>query len=67
MVNPRSNVFVEAINGMTQHAKPTARGFRTLANFSAIADLRLCKLTHLPISLFVSALPLSAGITSLRV
>ena len=36
-------------------------GFRTAANFIAIAYLRLGKLTHLPASPFVHALPLAAG------
>ena len=39
-----------AMNGLRQQAKRAARGFRTAANLNAIADLRLGKLTHLPIS-----------------
>ena len=44
-----------------------ARGFRTAANFIAIAYLRLGKLTHLPASPFVPAVPSSAGVTQHRV
>jgi hypothetical protein len=46
-----------------QQAKRSARGFRTAANFNAIAYLRLGKLTHLPASPFVPAMALSAGPT----
>ena len=66
MLDHRSNAFVEAMNGLMQQAKRAARGFRTAANFIAIAYLRLGKLTHLPASPFVSALPLSAGLTTHR-
>ena len=61
MLDHRSNAFVEAMNGLLQQAKRAARGFRTAANFIAIAYLRLGKLTHLPVSPFVHALPLAAG------
>ncbi len=47
MLDHRSNFFVEAMNGLVQQAKRAARGFRTTANFIAIACLRLGKLTHL--------------------
>ena len=57
----RSNAFVEAMNGLLQQAKRAARGFRTAANFIAIAYLRLGKLTHLPAAPLVHALPLAAG------
>ena len=67
MLDHRSNAFVESMNGLMQQAKRAARGFRTAANFIAIAYLRLSKLTHLPASPFLPALPLSAGITSHRV
>ena len=67
MLDHRSNAFVEAMNGMMQQAKRAARGFRTAANFIAIAYLRLGKLTHLPASPFVAATPLSAGISTHRV
>jgi transposase len=67
MLDHRSNAFVEAMNGLMQQAKRAARGFRTAANFIAIAYLRLGKLTHLPTSPFVPATALSAGITSHRV
>ena len=63
MLDHRSNAFVEAMNGLMQQAKRAARGFRTAANFIAIAYLRLGKLTHLPASPFVPAMPLSAGLT----
>jgi transposase len=57
MLDHRSNAFVEAMNGMLQQAKRAARGFRTATNFIDIAYLRLGKLTHLPASPFVPALP----------
>ena len=63
MLDHRSNAFVEAMNGRMQQAKRAARGFRTAANFIAIAYLRLGKLTHLPASPFVQATPLAAGQT----
>lgn len=50
MTDNRSNAFVEAMNGLLQQAKRAARGFRTAANFIAIAHLRLSKLKHLPTS-----------------
>jgi len=62
----RSNAFYEAMNGMMQQAKRAARGFRKAANFIAIAYLRLGKLTHLPASPFVAALPKSAGVSTHR-
>ena len=55
MMDHRSNAFAEAMNGLLQQAKRAARGFRTSANFIAIADLRMSKLKHLPASLFVPA------------
>jgi transposase len=67
MLDHRSNAFVEAMNGLMQQAKRAARGFRTAANFIAIAYLRLGKLTHLPVSPFVPATPLQAGVTRHRV
>jgi hypothetical protein len=66
MLDHRSNAFVEAMNGLMQQAKRAARGFRTAANFIAIAYLRLGKLTHLPASPFVPAMALSAGLTQHR-
>jgi hypothetical protein len=45
------------------HFDAVVRGFRTAANFIAIAYLRLGKLTHLPTSPFVPAMPNSAGVT----
>ena len=63
MLDHRSNAYVEAMNGLMQQAKRAARGFRTAANFIAIAYLRLGKLTHLPASPFVAAMPRSTGIT----
>jgi transposase len=67
MLDHRSNAFVEAMNGLMQQAKRAAKGFRTAANFIAIAYLRLGKLTHLPASPFVPATALSAGVTTHRV
>lgn len=67
LLDHRSNAFVEAMNGLMQQAKRAARGFRTAANFIAIAYLRLGKLTHLPASPFVPATALSAGVTRHRV
>jgi transposase len=67
MLDHRSNAFVEAMNGLMQQAKRAAKGFRTAANFIAIAYLRLGKLTHLPTSPFVPATALSAGVTTHRV
>lgn len=61
MLDHRSNAFVEAMNGLMQQAKRAARGFRTAANFIAIAYLRLGKLTHLPVSPFVPAMPRTSG------
>jgi transposase len=66
MLDHRSNAFVEAMNGLMQQAKRAARGFRTAANFIAIAYLRLGKLTHLPASPFVPAMPQSVGLTTHR-
>ena len=66
MLDHRSNAFVEAMNGLMQQAKRAAKGFRTAANFIAIAYLRLGKLTHLPTSPFVPATALSVGRTRHR-
>jgi transposase len=55
MVDHRSNAFVEAMNGLLQQSKRAARGFRTSANFIAIAYLRMSKLKHLPASPFAPA------------
>lgn len=54
------------MNGLMQQAKRAARGFRTAANFIAIAYLRLGKLTHLPTSPFLPATALSTGVTKHR-
>jgi len=48
MLDNRSNAYVEAMNGLLQQAKRAARGFKTAANFIAIAYLRMSKLKHLP-------------------
>ena len=61
MLDNRSNAFVEAMNGLMQQAKRAARGFRTTASFINIAYLRLSKLTHLPASPFVCAMPRRAA------
>ena len=66
MLDHRSNAFVEAMNGLMQQAKRAARGFRTAANYIAIAYLRLGKLTHLPTSPFVPAVAPSEGVTTHR-
>ncbi len=63
MLDHRSNAFVEAMNGLMQQAKRAARGFRTATNFIAIAYLRLGKLTHLPASPFIHAMPLAGRTT----
>ena len=55
MTDNRSNAFVEAMNGLLQQAKRAARGFRTSANFIAIAYLRMSKLKHLPVHPFAPA------------
>lgn len=55
MTDNRSNAFVEAMNGLLQQAKRAARGFRTSANFIAIAYLRMSKLKHLPAHPFAPA------------
>jgi len=66
MLDHRSNAFVEAMNGMMPQAERAARGFRTAANFIAFAYLRLGKLTHLPASPFVAALPKLASVHTHR-
>jgi len=66
MLDHRSNAFVEAMSGLMQQAKRAARGFRTAANFIAIAYLRLSKLTRLPASPFLPALAPSESITTHR-
>ena len=55
MVCHRSNAYVEAMNGLLQQAKRAARGFRTAANFIAIAYLRMSQLKHLPAHPFSAA------------
>jgi transposase len=45
------------MNGVMQQIKRAARGFRTSANFIAIAFLRMGKLVDLPTSPFVPASP----------
>ena len=66
MLDNRSNAFVEAMNGLMQQAKHAAGGFKTAANFIAIAYLRLSKLTYLPASPFLPALSPSAAIATYR-
>ena len=53
--------YVEAMNGLLQQAKRAARGFRTAANFIAIAYLRMSKLKHLPANPLLPAMP-QAGV-----
>lgn len=48
MTDNRSIAFVEAMNGLLQHAKRAARGFRTAPNFIVFAYVRMSKLKHLP-------------------
>jgi transposase len=48
LTDNRSNVFVEAMNGLLKRAKRVARGFQTATNFIAIAYLRMSKLKYLP-------------------
>ncbi len=48
MIDHRSNAFAEAMNGLLQQAERAARGFRTGANFIAMAYLVAGKLAHLP-------------------
>ena len=55
MLDHRSNAFVEAMNGLLQQAKRAARGYRTAANFIAVAYLRMSKLKHLPPHPFAAA------------
>ena len=56
MTDNRSNAFVEAMNGLLQQAKRTARGFRTSKNFIAVAYLRLSRLKQLPAHPFAPAM-----------
>jgi transposase len=55
MLDHRSNAFVESMNGQLQQAKRAARGYRTAANFIAIAYLRLSRLKNLPAHPFARA------------
>lgn len=55
MTDHRGNPFVEAMNGLLQQGKRAARGFRTGANFIAIAYLRTSERKHLPAHSFASA------------
>ena len=47
MLDHRSNVFVEPMNGQLQQAKRAARGYRTAKSFIAIAYLRMSHLKNL--------------------
>ncbi|MFB9245847.1 hypothetical protein ACFFXZ_29745, partial [Massilia antarctica] len=58
--------YVEAMNGMLQQAKRAARGFRTAANFIAIAYLRMSKLAHLPDNPLQAAVKRSVSIRRYR-
>lgn len=62
MVDKRSNAYVEAMNGLLQQVKRAARGFRTAANFIAIAYLRMSKLKHLPGNPFEPAAAQAPGL-----
>lgn len=59
----RSNAYVEAMNGMLQQTRRAARCFRTVANFIAIAYLRMAKLKHLPTNPLHTAVPREFGVT----
>jgi transposase len=48
MVSAVNNGVIEALNGVIQLAKRTARGFRSFANFRTIALLKAGKLSLLP-------------------
>lgn len=61
MLQARTNAYVEAMNGLLQQAKRTARGFRNTENFIAIAYLRMSKLANLPKSPFEAAKPSCKG------
>lgn len=63
MLDGRSNAYVEAMNGMLQQTKTAARGFRTVANFMAIAYLRMAKLKHLPSNPLRPAVSREYGVT----
>jgi transposase len=65
MLDNRSNAYVEAMNGLLQQAKRAARGFRTAANFIAIAYLRMSRLKHLPTNPLIPALPALPPLTGL--
>lgn len=62
MLDNRSNAYVEAMNGLLQQAKRAARGFKTAANFIAIAYLRMSKLKHLPSNPLTPAAPPRYGV-----
>lgn len=62
MLDNRSNAYVEAMNGLLQQAKRAARGFKTAANFIAIAYLRMSKLKHLPSNPLVPAVSPKYGV-----
>lgn len=66
MQQGRSNVFVEAMNGLMQNAKRAARGFRTSRNFIAIAYLCLSKFRHLPANPFKPSQPRFAACATYR-
>lgn len=57
MLDQHSNAFVEALNGLLKQGKRVARGFRTNTNFTAIAQLRMGKLTQLADDTLASAMP----------
>jgi len=57
MLQGRANAYGEAMNGLLQQAKRTAREYRNSDNLIAIAYLRMSKLVHLPTSPFESAKP----------
>ncbi len=58
MLDKRSNVFVEAMNGLMQQDKRCARSHMAAACFINIAYLRLNKLMRLPTSPFDQSKPI---------
>lgn len=63
MLDGRSNAYVEAMNGLLQQTNRAARGFRTVANFIAIAYLRMARLKHQPTNPLRAAVPLNFCVT----
>lgn len=64
MLDHRFSAFFKALMALVQWTRSLARGprFQDSSSFIAIVCLRLGKLTHVPASLFVPAMALSAGL-----